>query len=324
MNSNKNLASVVLSLFMLAGIVNAQQTDSNNQNEELGKVSWYRDYATALNKSKAENKPVLILFQEVPGCATCRKYGNNVLSNPLMVEAIENEFIPLAIFNNKGGKDKDVLKIYREPAWNNPVVRIVDYDGVDIVDRVGNNYSAKGLYTAIEEALTKNKTAIPEYIKILGKELHASNSPRSQDTYYSMYCFWTGEKSLGSQTGILNTEAGFMNGHEVVKVTYDTKETNLNTLNKYAASQKMSPIKKDNSYRQSSKDEDYYLQSSKYRFLPLTPLQRTLINSAIGSRKDAKKYLSPKQLKWLSNGSQTKETLYNTPFNKAWNMLAGS
>ena len=74
------------------------------------KVSWYRDYETALELSEKHDKPVLILFQEVPGCATCRNYGHDVLSNPLMTEAIENEFIPLAIFNNKGGDDAKVLK----------------------------------------------------------------------------------------------------------------------------------------------------------------------------------------------------------------------
>ena len=47
----------------------------------------------------------MLLFQEVPGCSTCRNYGHNVLSHPLMVEAIESLFVPLAIFNNKEGKE---------------------------------------------------------------------------------------------------------------------------------------------------------------------------------------------------------------------------
>ena len=34
---------------------------------ELGKVAWLRDYDQAVQQAKQENKPILILFQEVPG-----------------------------------------------------------------------------------------------------------------------------------------------------------------------------------------------------------------------------------------------------------------
>jgi len=69
-------------------------------------VHWYRDYDKALVVAAKEDKDVLLLFQEVPGCSTCRNYGHNVLSHPLMVEAIESLFVPLAIFNNKKKKTK--------------------------------------------------------------------------------------------------------------------------------------------------------------------------------------------------------------------------
>ena len=108
----------------------------NGNHEELGKVIWERDFEKGLVKSKIENKPVFLLFQEVPGCSTCRNYGNNVLSHPQIVEAIETLFVPVAIFNNKKGKDAAVLKMYNEPSWNNPVVRIVDTEKKNIVNRV--------------------------------------------------------------------------------------------------------------------------------------------------------------------------------------------
>jgi len=34
---------------------------------ETGKVKWQRDYAESLKQAKEKNKPILILFQEVPG-----------------------------------------------------------------------------------------------------------------------------------------------------------------------------------------------------------------------------------------------------------------
>ena len=76
----------------------------------------YRDY----------DKALAVAAKEVPGCSTCRNYEHTVLSHPLMVEAIESLFVPLAIFNNKGGKYKKILGQYGEPSWNNPDVRIVD------------------------------------------------------------------------------------------------------------------------------------------------------------------------------------------------------
>ena len=61
---------------------------------ELGNVHWLRSYDDAQLKSKTEGKPILILFQEIPGCQTCRSYGSDVLTHPLLVEAIETYFIP--------------------------------------------------------------------------------------------------------------------------------------------------------------------------------------------------------------------------------------
>nr|MCH9660623.1 thioredoxin family protein [Bacteroidota bacterium] len=149
----KVIAFLLLNLHLIGPMIAQERTNGQEQDEELGKISWYRDYDSALQLSKKEGKPILILFQEVPGCATCRNYGHNVLSHPLMTEAIENEFIPLAIFNNKGGKDLKVLKKYKEPTWNNPVVRIVNDKGDNIVKRVAKDYSAKGLYNAMTAAL---------------------------------------------------------------------------------------------------------------------------------------------------------------------------
>ena len=164
--------SILLLMALSLATINAyaqKKTNPSNQSEELGAISWYRDYNTALKLSKEENKPVLILFQEVPGCMTCRNYGHNVLSHPKMVEAIETLFIPLAIYNNKKGADAKVLRKFGEPAWNNPVVRIVNEKGENLVKRVSGNYSKRGLYRAMEKALTKDGGEIPELLQSLGK-----------------------------------------------------------------------------------------------------------------------------------------------------------
>ncbi len=318
MKKNLFLRSLVFLCFSITGLAQ-ERTNGLKQDVELGKVNWYRDYDTATALSKKENKPVLILFQEVPGCATCRNYGKDVLSNPLLVEAIEDLFIPLVIHNNKGGKDKQILNKFNEPSWNNPVVRIVDADGKNLTPRVSGNYSAKGLHQAMTRALNTSYKEIPAYMELLGKELSSTRNIKAK--YYSMYCFWTGEKQLGATEGVLNTEAGFMSGREVVKVTYDAKEVEVKELDTYAKRNKFTPIDFSTSYRPATNDEDYYLRHTDYKYLPLSDLQKTKINSALGNRQNPSIYLSPRQLEWLIDLKTTKakkEILFNQSFAAAW------
>jgi len=294
------------------------------QDEELGNVHWYRDYNQALDIAQKEGKDVLILFQEVPGCATCRNYGQNVLSHPLMVEAIEELFVPLAIFNNKGGKDREILNKYNEPTWNNPVVRIVDHKGRNVIDRISGNYSQGALYTGMVKALELYGKSVPQYFELYGQEISAQK--RNKETCFEMYCFWSGEKQLGSVEGILNTESGFMNRAEVVKVTYDPEKVDTGTLERFAKSNSMRPVTLNDTYRKSDKDLHYYLRHTNYMYLPLTPLQQTKINSALGHGKSGVEFLSPQQKKWLTileNKTYVgnKSNLINTEFTKAWEVM---
>ena len=120
---------------------------------ELGKVNWMRDYDKGVEEAEKANKPIFLLFQEVPGCGNCTKYGKDILSHPLIVEAIEDNFVPVAIYNNKGGEDKKVLKHFGEPSWNNPVVRFVNSAGANLSDRVANFRSTALLISAMEKAI---------------------------------------------------------------------------------------------------------------------------------------------------------------------------
>ncbi|AXT53688.1 thioredoxin family protein [Aquimarina sp. BL5] len=313
MSSNFQLTLFIL---LMSNLLLAQKTtDPDNQSEELGKVRWLRNYDDVMTLAKKENKDVLILFQEVPGCSTCRNYGHNVLSHPLIVEAIENSFVPLAIFNNKGGKDAQILRKYNEPSWNNPVIRIVNSHGDDVVNRIGNDYSALRLCKSIQQALIAKGQIVPEYINLLEQELLGTNPNKA---YYKMSCFWTGEKELGKLPAVLNTESGFINHSEVVEVTYNPKEMTKAALDAYAKSNDMGLIDNKQSFIPSPKDVHYYLQQTKFIYLPLTELQKTKINSALGNGQPTKHFLSPKQQKWLKKIKKNSEVLFNTDFTKAW------
>jgi hypothetical protein len=287
------------------------------QHIELGQVNWMRNLDQAIAKSKSEQKPIFILFQEVPGCATCRNYGHQVLSHPLVVEAIETLFIPVAIFNNKKGKDAETLTFFHEPAWNNPVVRIVDQNKIDLTPRVSGNYQIDGVVLAMLAALESERIEVPEYLRFLQKEF--SSQAQQQEVYFSMYCFWTGEKTFGAIEGVTETEAGYMDGKEVVRVRYDATQIALSQLVNQGESAacadfvylndqkseldvkgvKQSKLRKASNFR-IDKETKYYLRHSIYRFVPMTSLQACRINSLIGQNKSADQVLSDRQLQVLN------------------------
>ena len=97
---------LLAALLFAATQVDAGNGAARETPAELGHVEWLRNFETAASISRASDKPSFLLFQEVPGCQTCVNLGQSVLSHPLLMEAIENESIPLAILNNKAGDDR--------------------------------------------------------------------------------------------------------------------------------------------------------------------------------------------------------------------------
>ena len=59
----------VFSSLALAGVVSLApcHADDDEVRPELGRVEWSRDLEASLAASKLSGKPVLVLFQEVPG-----------------------------------------------------------------------------------------------------------------------------------------------------------------------------------------------------------------------------------------------------------------
>jgi len=294
-----------------------------SQQIELGNVDWLRDYDEALAQSKAQDKAVFILFQEVPGCATCRNYGSDVLSHPLIVDAIENEFIPLAIFNNKGGKDAAILKKFKEPSWNNPVVRIINSSETNVIDRVAGKYDKASITFAMIKALQEEAIPVPEYLQLMLQEFQAQKMGVSE-AYYSMYCFWSGEGHLAKHPAVVATEPGWMSGKEVVKVYYNENLTNKKTLDKFAKEGSCQLIEKSNGYRP-DKDLQYYLKNTLYRHLPLSAIQASKINAALAEGLNPMDYLSPSQTKWLlafkEKSIKDKTLYYEMPLSIAWKQL---
>lgn len=268
--------------------------DSPGNPVELGAVHWLRDLDAGLAEAQKSGKPALILFQEVPGCSNCTRYGAYTLSHPLIVEAIETLFVPVCIYNNKGGKDAAALARYGEPAWNNPVVRIVRADGADLVPRMPDFRSSWQVVNGMRQALEENGLLVPQYLELLCAELLARESGAETATF-SMYCFWSGEGTLGAIPGVIETAPGFQDGHEVVRVSYNPEVIKKTDLESIAKPKGIQSCSKDEGFRH-DREPKYYMAQTAWKFVPMTSLQACRANSLVGQGKSPEPVLSPRQI----------------------------
>jgi hypothetical protein len=257
--------------------------------------------------------PVFALFQEVPGCDTCVSYGTRVLSHPLIAEAVETLFVPLAVFNNGAGGDREALERFGEPAWNNPVVRIVDSEGRGLVKRLAGDYTIAGTAGAMIEALQKADRDVPFYLEAV----RAENAPftRPEKAIFSMFCFWSGEIDLGRIEGVVSTRSGFVKGREAVEVKFDPSVVTFEGLLEQAerircaervfalddtqwdTARRVLPggkVERAAGFR-ADRQVKYYMSKTAYRFIPLTPVQAIRVNRALYEGLDPAAFLSNRQ-----------------------------
>ena len=143
---------------------------ANESPNEIGSVNWGRDLDQALSLSGQTGRPVFLLFQEVPGCRGCQDFGRTVLSNPRLVEMIENEFLPVLIYNNRGGEDRRLLERFNEPSWNYQVVRFLDAEGRDIIPRKDGVWTVNHLASRMIEMLQAVGRPVPGSLRALTEE----------------------------------------------------------------------------------------------------------------------------------------------------------
>jgi len=283
---------------------------------ELGLVKWARGFDAACKTAREEKKPVLILFSEVPGCATCKGYGEKVMSHPLVVEAAETLFVPVAVYNNIEGEDRKTLDSFKEPTWNNPVVRIVSAERVSLTDRVDGDYTVAGVVKAMSAALKAARREVPAYLTLLEEE-ETARSGKPETAVFAVHCFWEGDQKFGELAGVVGTRIGFLDGQEVVEVRYNPSKLTFANLRKKAAgmscatriyarsdaqaSSKASGrddklvVKRSTQEIRPDQVQKYHLSHTLYRFVPMTELQAARVNAALASGKDADQYLSPRQ-----------------------------
>lgn len=91
------------------------------------------------------------------------------MTNPAIIQAIENSFVPLLIHNNTNGADALILKKYNEPSWNYQVIRFLNSDGKDIIPRKDKIKTTKALASRMILTLEKSKQPVPNTLKSIIK-----------------------------------------------------------------------------------------------------------------------------------------------------------
>jgi hypothetical protein len=294
----------------------------HREHRELGEVAWLRDHDRGVALAAEQGKPVLLLFQEVPGCSTCVNFGQDVLTHPLMVELIADRFVPVAIFNNRPGPDAEILRRYGEPSWNNPVVRFLGPDGSELLPKLADRYDALGLHQKISSVLEMLGDDVPGYFRLLGRDLLVEQG-LSRCATYATACFWSGETSLAQHPAVITTEAGWVDGDEAVQVQFDPRVASRQDLDAYARAEGFSPT--DGGSFELDREPQFYLRKNPARHLPLTPAQRTQINLAVPYRGSFADLLSPQQSAWLSDPQlepSSSDEAYRQDIRRSWPALA--
>ena len=236
-----------------------------------------------------------------------------------MVEAIEDLFVPVLVYNNKS-VDSAMLKKFSEQSWNNPIVRFLNANEQDLIQRESGVWTIGPMAARMVAALKAANQEVPNYLSGL-----AIDQSGLESATFAMHCYWTGEARLGSIDGVMSTVSGWAGGLEVVQLTYDPKLVEYSTLVSTAQSFKCATkvFAHTDAQLQTAKslvgtravkfpgsaskaklsDQKYQLRTSKgVRSLPLTKYQSTKVNSLVRSPQRAEylKLLSPRQRVLLS------------------------
>ena len=236
-----------------------------------------------------------------------------------MVEAIEDLFVPVLVYNNKTS-DSALLKKFNEPSWNNPIVRFLNGSGSDLIPRKSGVWAEGPMAARMAATLKAAKRETPSYLSNL-----AIDRSGLETATFAMSCYWTGEARLGAIDGVMSTTAGWTGGLEVVQLNYDPNVVEYSKLVETAQSMQCATkvfTHSDSQLRTAQSlvgnravefpggarkagqsEQKYQLRSiAGVRSLPLTTFQSTKLNSYIRSSERQKifEFLSPRQKELLS------------------------
>lgn len=80
------------------------------------------------------------------------------------------------------------------------------------------------------KALVSFFVCVLSFSTMIAEQSAAPQKKGIERVVFEQYCFWTGEMKLGQVDGVIRTEAGFFQGHEVTLVDFDPARVSLEQL----------------------------------------------------------------------------------------------
>lgn len=98
-----------------------------------------------------------------------------MLGHTKLVAIIEREFVPVLVRNNVPGREAEIRKRFKEPAWNYQVVRFLDAEGKDLIPRKDKVWTLKPLAERMIKALKAAGREVPDDLEGLAGDRAAKS-----------------------------------------------------------------------------------------------------------------------------------------------------
>jgi hypothetical protein len=144
-------------------------------------------------------------------------------------------------------------------------------------------------------ALAAAHRAVPGYLQGVRDEY--AGKP-TESASFAVGCYWEGERELGKLNGVVGSRTGMLGSDEVVQIRFDPAIIDAATL---AATVKPMSCYRGVRSAEARLELDPQQQHDlsmhpEYFFLPLTAMQATKVNAALGAGNNPDSFLSPMQL----------------------------
>lgn len=306
------LAPILICAIAILTGVTASIGGAPKRSDNPALIPWHDALEVALAQSRTNGKPVLAILQDTPNCANCQSFQRDITANPLLAEAVADEFIALKLDRRQ----------VRGLAAASHSLLFLDAAGQPLIPSSVQAKSASDIAARMIQALKATQRPVPNYLHAAAMELDAV---KHKQAAFAMFCYWVGEYELGKIDGVVTTEAGWLEGREVTLVRYHQDELTLPDLARKAAEVKcarkvFAPAESerreiadsirltvgtlDDRYR-IAKPSDQKKQIQHWDLSGvsnLTPMQLTKINAlAPDNPKRALEWLSPRQRRGLTS-----------------------
>ncbi|GAB4234099.1 MAG: hypothetical protein Tsb0021_13280 [Chlamydiales bacterium] len=126
------MKKILLSLIVLLGFLGSSASLSAHVSVP-NKVQWMNDYRQAIEVSKQQDKPILLLFTGSGWCTYCNKLEREVLDTQQFAEAMKDQFIFVKMDFSPQGKARDMTHALQHDQARNrygingfPTVIVID------------------------------------------------------------------------------------------------------------------------------------------------------------------------------------------------------